>query len=205
MKKVILSAAVACLALSANAQSTQFRSADNDITVGLSMMLPNWIDLDPEAQSLSTALPTSGDWTTLENGWTVGTANLTISATRHCQIDAWADDVRRADHSSSNDAHYYFNSTFLSTITDIGSGINDEAFLAVAQTSLADNNSGALPILTSSEGGHDVTFTVQVNAFKNAGNGGIATNESYYEQNLHGSETNAYTSTLHLNAYLTGN
>ena len=103
MKKVLLTAAVAMFAMSANAQNETQRTSDaHNILVNLAVT--DMIDLDPEAQTGNGAL---NSWAAYNNGITFdeGTTpgfEFTISASREYRMD-----ISATNFNADNDGDFF--------------------------------------------------------------------------------------------------
>lgn len=197
MKKVIIAAAFAFAATGANAQSTQFRDSDN-ATTNISVMLPNWIDLEPEGQTVTSNVVLNGNWVNnLNNGWQLGEVIYTVSATRKFQITATATDLTRAG--SPTVGNWINNSRISLTASAATGGINPGVWaVAVPFQSAATNSMTMSPatLATNTTGCHMTNFTVGYNLYKNAPQG------TYYADNIVGHETNPFTGSMSMLASL---
>ena len=232
MKKVILSAALLVAALGAQAQMATFVApstgifSENDITCQYNMELPDWIDLDNDDNQISTNLPTT--WNHLNNGWEFPAYSMTLSSSRKAQIRVMADDVRREDHSASNDAGFFFPASELSlsvrehpsawTETVKGSlwnGANHD----YGQSSLPTTGSGgptdfstAQQVLVTDHGVYGMRYQWTLAAFKvgaltnNTGTPIDGANNrpdgEYYNYNLNGDNVEDYVTTVRFEATL---
>ena len=178
------------LAIGANAQSTAFRSTD-EADINLTAYLPNWIDIDPETTNFTQNLNTNGsNWSTLENGWAFGTANFTVSSSRKAQIQISATNMTTTMGSGTG---YVIPVSRLSAdVTGYSGGVNSDEWHTVSAFDAHNTNnlSTSLQQATySDEGSHNVTFTLELAAYKCNG----CNETTYYSDNLVGSLTVPYT------------